>query len=60
MLTGTPKMLRCKHGGSRVKLSLRIHFGHEKHKTGPHRMAEPRPEEKIYSQILRSRPGVWC
>ena len=28
--------------------------------TGPHRMAEARPEEMISSQILRSRPGVCC
>ena len=32
----------------------------EKHETGPHRMAEARPEEMISSQILRSRPGVCC
>ena len=32
----------------------------KKHETGPHRMAEARPEEKIASQILRSRPGVCC
>ena len=41
-------------------------FGHErgnlikKHETGLHRMAEAQPEEMIYSQILRSRPGVCC
>ena len=39
----------------------RILFGHErKHETGPHRMAEARPEEMVSSQILRSRPGVCC
>ena len=32
----------------------------KRHKTGPHRMAEARPEEMISSQILRSRPGVCC
>ena len=32
----------------------------KKHETGPHRMAEARPEEMISSQILRSRPGVCC
>ena len=32
----------------------------KKHETGPHRMAETRPEEMISSQILRSRPGVCC
>ena len=44
----------------------RILSGHERgnlksmHETGPHRMAEARPEKKIYSEILRSRPGVCC
>ena len=124
MQIGTPKMLCCKHGGSRVKLSLWPFCGRipgptdtiwasfesqnlqsmryfagrtgwpdtyeknyemrigslplswngritqnsfwararqlKKHETGPHRMAEARPEEMISSQILRSRPGVCC
>ena len=40
----------------------RIYFGHERGnlETGPHPMAEARPEEKTSSQILRSRPGVCC